>query len=544
MTKEATAFKPRVASTVKLRPRYGALCAFAVTLLGYTPTAAYFDGAPQFAALADTFLFCFMLAAMVSALVGLLRALGSSGGDGASRFRTPAAVGAYLVATLLFAALLMAPEPLPAGAALAGVVAGAAFPEVVSAWACAVACPMGAALLVCASVGCVASFGGWVLALLPLHLLVPVFCVLLVAGSVPLLLMRDERAGNAVLEAEGADDGAIAAVVGVSKADGVPAADADPVSSGRSSSSADDTSGAPEVSGPLRRLASVTWLPLAGLAMYAFMTDVANHSAFGVVQTAYLGGLLAAAVVLVACACWARRPLLPWFYRVLVPALGAAFVVLGSFPEGTFPQEASTVALYLFCIVLAMLGCALFLAVVYGREVTPDLACSFAVAVVAGAGLVGQSLSAVLVVTDDFSSWISVLTGLFVAALLVFLGHTAWVGLVTPHGDALEGPDEDVLAPTRAFASSAASPAIAPVSAAEPSMRTTLEARCAEVAAAHGLSPREGEVLVYLARGFTPAYIAKSLVLSISTVRTHVRNIYRKLGIGKREELLHLIDGE
>ncbi|MEC4184746.1 helix-turn-helix transcriptional regulator [Adlercreutzia sp. R21] len=544
MAKEANALKSRVASTVELRPRYGALCAFTVTLLGYTPTVAFFEDAPQFYPLADTFLFCFMLAAALSALIGLLRALAPSGG-GASRFRTPAAVGTYLVATLLFAALLMAPEPLPAGAALAGVVAGAAFPEVVSAWACAVACPMGSALLVCASVGCVASFGGWLLALLPLHLLVPLFCVLLVAGSVPLLLIGDGQGGNAASVKEvTADDGAVAAVAGVSTVDGVPAADADPVSSGRSSSSADDTSGTPEVPGPLRRLASVTWLPLAGLAMYAFMTDVANHSAFGVVQTAYLGGFLAAAVVLIACACWARRPLLPWCYRVLVPALGAAFVVLGAFPAGTFPQEASTVALYLFYIVLAMLGCALFLAVVHGREVPARVACSFAVAVVAGAGLVGQILSAVLVVTDDFSSWISVLTGLFVAALLVFLGHTAWVGLVTPRDDALEGSEEDVLVPTRAFAPSAASPAIAPVSATEPSMRVTLEARCAEVAAAHGLSPREGEVLVYLARGFTPAYIAKSLVLSISTVRTHVRNIYRKLGIGKREELLHLIDGE
>ncbi len=73
-------------------------------------------------------------------------------------------------------------------------------------------------------------------------------------------------------------------------------------------------------------------------------------------------------------------------------------------------------------------------------------------------------------------------------------------------------------------------------------MQSTLEARCAEVAAARGLSPREAEVLVFLARGFTPAYIAKSLVLSISTVCTHVRNIYRKLNVNKREELIHLID--
>ena len=73
-------------------------------------------------------------------------------------------------------------------------------------------------------------------------------------------------------------------------------------------------------------------------------------------------------------------------------------------------------------------------------------------------------------------------------------------------------------------------------------MQSALEARCAEVAAARGLSPREAEVLVFLARGFTPAYIAKSLVLSVSTVRTHVRNIYRKLNVNKREELIHLID--
>ena len=73
-------------------------------------------------------------------------------------------------------------------------------------------------------------------------------------------------------------------------------------------------------------------------------------------------------------------------------------------------------------------------------------------------------------------------------------------------------------------------------------MQNTLEARCAKVTEARGLSPREAEVLVYLARGFTPAYIAKSLVLSVSTVRTHVKSIYKKLGVNGREELLAKVD--
>ena len=37
------------------------------------------------------------------------------------------------------------------------------------------------------------------------------------------------------------------------------------------------------------------------------------------------------------------------------------------------------------------------------------------------------------------------------------------------------------------------------------------------------------------------AYIAKELVVSENTVRTHVRNVYRKAQIGSREELIALI---
>ena len=39
------------------------------------------------------------------------------------------------------------------------------------------------------------------------------------------------------------------------------------------------------------------------------------------------------------------------------------------------------------------------------------------------------------------------------------------------------------------------------------------------------------------------AYISKTLFISDNTARTHMRNIYRKLGIGSREELLSLVNG-
>ena len=463
------------------RPRHLALCAFVMTLLAYTPTMTSFEEAPHLAALADTFLFAFLLATVLAAATLTLAALQGERGMGERRGITVGAVSAYAVGTLGFVLLLFAPTAMPVLAVVAGLLAGAALPWIVVAWARRVAAPMDHALVLCAFVVVATSFGGWLLTLLPLHLLAPLFCLLVMVSVAPLILVEP----LAFEAAETARPG-----------------------------------------NRLGRLASVTWLPLLGLAIYGFMTDVMTHSAFGVVRASFVGGLVAAAVVFGACLRWAKRPLVPWFYRVLVPLLGAVFIVLGSFPANTFPHDASTVALYGFYIVLALLGCALFLAVVHGGELAADLACGFAVAVVSTAALVGQILSTVLMVTHDFGPWLTVLTGLFIAVLLVFLGRTAWDALVTPTEEA----------------PGASSTTETPVP--EMSMRDTLESRCAEVAATAALSPREAEVLVYLARGFNPAYIAKELVLSISTVRTHVRNIYRKLNINKREELLHLIDGD
>lgn len=473
-----------------LRPIHLALVAFVATLPAHAPTIGAFAEAPQFEAIADTFLFALLLAAVTSSVVVLLRGLQRPRKVFARARVTAIAAAAYLLGTMGAVGLLFAPMPLPAAAVGAGLLAGAALPLLVAEWARAVAVPIDQALVLCAFV-------------------VPPVAARMGDPALPLARPADT----------------------------------------------------------MRRLVSVTWLPLLGFAVYAFMTDVMAHSAFGVVQASFLGGAVAALVMFGVCFLWGRTPLLPWSYRILVPLMAAAFVVLGAFPAGTFPRDASVVALYVFYIVLALLGCAVLLAVVRNRELPANVASGFACGVAAAAALLGQILSQVLTATDDFAPWLAVLTGAFVAVLLVFLGRTSWNELVAPresaaaeepalaarsgtgdapgggavgaaHGEEFEGagaPDGSE-PPVRPNASGDA------FELAEPSMQNTLEARCAEVAAARGLSPREAEVLVFLARGFTPAYIAKSLVLSISTVRTHVRNIYRKLGVNKREELIHLID--
>jgi DNA-binding NarL/FixJ family response regulator len=51
------------------------------------------------------------------------------------------------------------------------------------------------------------------------------------------------------------------------------------------------------------------------------------------------------------------------------------------------------------------------------------------------------------------------------------------------------------------------------------------------------LTAREAEVLQLLQEGMTNAQIADSLTIGLETVRTHARNIYRKLGIKTRRDL-------
>lgn len=72
--------------------------------------------------------------------------------------------------------------------------------------------------------------------------------------------------------------------------------------------------------------------------------------------------------------------------------------------------------------------------------------------------------------------------------------------------------------------------------------RTDEEPPFQRIAARYGLSPREREVLVFLAHGRSLPYIREQLVFSKNTVDTHAKNLYRKLDVHSRQELIDLID--
>jgi DNA-binding CsgD family transcriptional regulator len=67
----------------------------------------------------------------------------------------------------------------------------------------------------------------------------------------------------------------------------------------------------------------------------------------------------------------------------------------------------------------------------------------------------------------------------------------------------------------------------------------------------HGLSPRESQVIAFIASGATNLEIAEALYLGVNTVKTYIRTAYRKIGVTRRAQaviwgrehgLLELVD--
>jgi DNA-binding CsgD family transcriptional regulator len=68
-------------------------------------------------------------------------------------------------------------------------------------------------------------------------------------------------------------------------------------------------------------------------------------------------------------------------------------------------------------------------------------------------------------------------------------------------------------------------------------------ASCQALSARSDLTPREAEMLPLLGQGRSVASISKLLFISENTTKSHVRNIYRKLDVHTKQELIELVRG-
>lgn len=151
--------------------------------------------------------------------------------------------------------------------------------------------------------------------------------------------------------------------------------------------------------------------------------------------------------------------------------------------------------------------------------------------------IVGSFMAGVAVLpSGDLSDWFPVLAFFFVVALIVastlILTEKFLFYGEPPTNVALSESIEVAVAPNAGSTDAEAMD----------SERVLWNRRCAAIAADYGLTPREQEVFLLLAKGRDGAFIQNALGISDHTVRSHIYHIYQKVGAHSRQDLLDLVE--
>ncbi|WP_244910125.1 response regulator transcription factor [Eggerthella sinensis] len=270
-------------------------------------------------------------------------------------------------------------------------------------------------------------------------------------------------------------------------------------------------------------LMSVIWLPLVGFLICTFTSASCEFSIDGVtLRSEFIGGMAASIVAVALCLMHRKTPFVLLVDKLVVPGLIAVSVVLGSFPANSMPFVLGAAYIFVPMMFLSLFALASLVAIAAAGE--------FSLPFVFGAAffssnlvtLVGLASGGGLASSDTIGPVLWVVICCYFACVIVQLGYSSWRDLCRPY-------DDDAVEPARS--------AIDP-DAIEEFRRLRIEV----LADGHGLTNRERELLDYLSRGYGSSFIAKNLFISDNTARTHIRNIYRKLGVGSREELLSLFN--
>ena len=243
-----------------------------------------------------------------------------------------------------------------------------------------------------------------------------------------------------------------------------------------------------------------------------------------VVHSEFIGAVIAAAFAVAFCAPQYKTSYSILIERIAIPILIGVSIVFGSFPPGSMPFFLGAGSVYAPIIFLSIYALASLASMVRAGEFSLPFIFGTALFCFALAEILGLVTSYFVIEEDAIGRMEWSLVCMLFAAIIIHSGHTAYRQLTATAVDSAaeqESPDES-----------------SSEQAAEAAQRAKLESAIA----AGGLTKREAEVLSFLSRGYGSKYIAKTLFISDNTARTHIHNIYRKLNIGSREELLSLFN--
>lgn len=254
--------------------------------------------------------------------------------------------------------------------------------------------------------------------------------------------------------------------------------------------------------------------PLLGLMLFTITSVSQTHALLGTNISISAPSLLLVAILYLSIGRirWKAQPF-PFIFWVLLPSIAATLLVLNSFPAGTWVASLGTLLFSLFCALLSIYAIAFLLTISNQGEFSPTLIMGLSLFFIALAALFGRLLLALNLDEPLRGDVLFVISTLYFVFLVAIPSIQLWRTRRTPVEESFPHKDFSPTDPTET---------------------------CDTLSTRFGLSRREREIFTFLSNGYNSPYIANTLVISESTVRSHIKNIYRKMGVNSRMEIIEL----
>lgn len=279
---------------------------------------------------------------------------------------------------------------------------------------------------------------------------------------------------------------------------------------------ADETTGNP-IREFLPALSSTTIALMLFIIIFHAQPQTLQGAFFGIsLSDSFCGMALAAILTVLATLLFGRQLTVPVVQWAIFPLVAGFLLICNSFPLESFLFRLGIVAMFVFFALMGLFAFALMTKVSARGNISPAFTVVIATVCLLVSVWIGQALATSGLTADERGE------------ILCSLAATYYVMiLLTPIAQLWLSTRNDCEESTGGIISES---------------RDTLELRCVRIGEHYQLSPREQEILFYIGQGYTSSYIAEVLYISSSTVRTHMKAIYRKTGVNSKTDIIDLVN--
>lgn len=297
----------------------------------------------------------------------------------------------------------------------------------------------------------------------------------------------------------------------------------------------------------LRSVFAELWRPIFGTSVFAFLTglmpwisgqydgSVEVMRAYSLISSAAVLLLLAAPVAL-----FKQNMRIESIYKLILPIVATGFLLLpiiwngfGGIVNAFVGAGSYAAGIVLWC-----------LAADSSRRHSLSATTSFGLALgtTSLAGALGKAFGYFggrTITEGDLSITAISLVSLYLLSMIALFVFRKKTDAPAEQADVFTGQTPIIPASAVAPEPTAAAPgSIAPAAKAAPD--ATRRATCTMLAKQHDLTERELDALILLSKGRAVADIAADLNVSENTAKTHIKNVYRKLGVHSKQDVIEM----